>query len=167
MFLRVNSILSMSISLAHLTMFFIVVIIILLIFFFSLTKILILNFLQWFCTDNAISMLKTRWFSNNIINFSFTFFIQLLMHFFFFMNFFSSLFRSTTRFTCMKCWLRIFCKLCLSEELNNLINIDRAVTTLYSHVELTHSQKAKQWHCNHQRVEARTNTEWQQRLCCS
>ncbi len=51
---------------------------------------------------------------------------------------------STTRFTCTRCWLRIFCKLCLSEELNNLINIDRAVTALYSCVELTHSRKARQ-----------------------
>ncbi len=65
----------------------------------------------------------------------------------------------------MKCWLWIFCKLCLLEELNNLINIDRAVTAFYSHVELTHSQKAKQWQCNHQHVEACTYTEWQQRLC--
>ena len=72
---------------------------------------------------------------------------------------------STTRFICMKCWLRIFCKLCLSEELNNLINIDRAVTALYSRVELTHSRKAKQWQRDHQRVEACTYTEWQQRLC--
>ncbi len=51
---------------------------------------------------------------------------------------------STTRFTCTRCWLQIFCKLCLSEELNNLINIDRAVTALYSRVELTHSRKARQ-----------------------
>jgi len=73
--------------------------------------------------------------------------------------------KSTTRFICMRCWLWIFCKLCLLEELNNLINIDRAVTAFYSHVELTHSQKAKQWQCNHQHVEACTYTEWQQRLC--
>ncbi len=46
MFLRVNNILSTSIFLAHLTMFFVVVIMILLIFFFSLMKILISNFLQ-------------------------------------------------------------------------------------------------------------------------
>jgi len=32
----------------------------------------------------------------------------------------------------------------LSEELNNLININRAVTALYSCDELTHSRKAKQ-----------------------
>ncbi len=51
---------------------------------------------------------------------------------------------STMRFICTRCWLWIFCKLCLSKELNNLININRAVTALYSHVELTHSQKARQ-----------------------
>ena len=51
---------------------------------------------------------------------------------------------STTRFICMRCWLRIFCKLCLSEELNNLINIDKAVTMLYSCIELTHSRRARQ-----------------------
>jgi len=73
--------------------------------------------------------------------------------------------KSTTRFICIRCWLRIFCKLCLSEELNNLINIDRVVTALYSCIELTHSQKVKQWQRNHQRVEACTYTEWQQRLC--
>ncbi len=56
----------------------------------------------------------------------------------------SSSFQSTTRFIYMRCWLQIFCKLCLSEELNNLININRAVTALYSHVELTHSWKARQ-----------------------
>ena len=73
--------------------------------------------------------------------------------------------QSTTRFICTRCWLWIFCKLCLSEELNNLININRAVTALYSCDELTHSRKAKQWQPDHQRVEARTYTEWQQRLC--
>jgi len=72
---------------------------------------------------------------------------------------------STTRFICTRCWLRIFCKLCLSKELNNLININRAVTALYSCVELTHSWKAKQWQRDHQRIEARIYTEWQQRLC--
>ncbi len=51
---------------------------------------------------------------------------------------------SIMRFICIRCWLRIFCKLCLSEELNNLINIDRAVTTLYLCIEFTHSRKAKQ-----------------------
>ncbi len=73
--------------------------------------------------------------------------------------------QSTTRFTCTRCWLRIFCKLCLSKELNNLININKAVTALYSCVELTHSWKAKQWQRDHQRIEARIYTEWQQRLC--
>jgi len=46
MFLRVDSISSTSISLAYLTMFSVVVIMTLLIFSSSLTKILILNFLQ-------------------------------------------------------------------------------------------------------------------------
>jgi len=46
MFLRVDNILSTSISFIYLTMFSVVIIMILLIFFFSLTKILILNFLQ-------------------------------------------------------------------------------------------------------------------------
>ncbi len=45
---------------------------------------------------------------------------------------------------CMRCWLRIFCKLCLSEKLNNFININKAVTALYSHVELIHSWKVRQ-----------------------
>ncbi len=45
MFLRVDNILSTSISFIYLTMFSVVIIMILLIFFFSLTKILILNFL--------------------------------------------------------------------------------------------------------------------------
>ncbi len=91
MFLRVDSISSTSISLAHLTMFSVVIIMIFLIFFFSLTKILILNFLQWFCTDDAMLTLRTRWLSNNIINFSFALFTQLLTRLFFFANFFSSL----------------------------------------------------------------------------
>jgi len=59
-FLHVDSILLMSISLAHLTMFSVVVIMILLIFFFSLMKILILNFLQRFCTDDVMLTLRTR-----------------------------------------------------------------------------------------------------------
>ncbi len=59
-FLRIDNILLTSISLAHLTMFFVVIIMILLIFSFSLTKILILNFLQWFCIDDATSTLRTR-----------------------------------------------------------------------------------------------------------
>ena len=50
----------------------------------------------------------------------------------------------TTRFICTRCWLQIFCKLCLLKELNNLINIDKAVTAFYSCIELTHSQKARQ-----------------------
>ncbi len=91
MFLCVDSISSTSISLAHFTMFFIVIIIIFLIFSFFLMKILISNFLQWFHTDDATLMLRTRWFSNNIINFSFTFFIQLSTCLFFFVNFSSSL----------------------------------------------------------------------------
>ncbi len=52
--------------------------------------------------------------------------------------------QSIMRFICTRCWLWIFCKLCLSKELNNFINIDRAVTALYSHVEFTHSWKARQ-----------------------
>ncbi len=90
-FLRINSILSTLIFLAHFTMFSVVVIMILLIFFFSLTKILILNFLQWFCTDDAMLTLRTRWLSNDIVDFSFALFTQLSMYLFFFANFFSSL----------------------------------------------------------------------------
>ncbi len=60
MFLRVNNISSTSIFLAYLTMFSVVVVMILLIFFFSLMKILILNFLQWFCIDDITSTLRTR-----------------------------------------------------------------------------------------------------------
>ncbi len=60
MFLRVDNVLSTSISFIHLTMFSVVVVMILLIFSFSLMKILISNFLQWFCTDDATSALKTR-----------------------------------------------------------------------------------------------------------
>ncbi len=52
--------------------------------------------------------------------------------------------RSTTKFTYMRCWLQIFCKLCLSEELNNLI--DRAVTAWYMYVMLTYTDWAL--HCN-------------------
>ncbi len=91
MFLHVNSVLSTLISFAHFTIFSVVIIMILLIFSFFLMKILILNFLQWFCTDDATSTLRTRWLSNDIVNFSFAFFAQLSMHFFFFVNFFSSL----------------------------------------------------------------------------
>ncbi len=60
MFLHVNNVSLMSISFVHLTMFSVVVIMILLIFSFSLMKILILNFLQWFHTDDATSTLRTR-----------------------------------------------------------------------------------------------------------
>ncbi len=91
MFLHVDSISSTSISLAHLTMFSVVVIMILLIFSFSLMKILILNFLQWFHTDDATLTLRTRWLSNNVVDFSFALFAQLSTCFFFFTNFFSSL----------------------------------------------------------------------------
>ncbi len=91
MFLHVDNILLTSISLAHLTMFFVIVIMIFLIFFFFLTKILILNFLQWFCTDDAMLTLRTRWLSNNVVDFMFTLFAQLSTHFFFFANFFLSL----------------------------------------------------------------------------
>ncbi len=91
MFLRVDNVLSMSIFLTHFTIFSVVIIMILLIFFFSLTKILILNFLQWFCTDDAMLTLRTRWFSNNVVDFSFTLFAQLSTRLFFFANFFSSL----------------------------------------------------------------------------
>ncbi len=91
MFLRVNNISSTSISLAHLTIFSVVVVVILLIFSFFLTKILILNFSQWFCTDDVTSTLKTRWLSNNVVDFSFALFAQLSTRFFFFANFFSSL----------------------------------------------------------------------------
>ena len=91
MFLRINNILSTSISLAHLIIFSVVIIMILLIFSFFLTKILILNFLQWFCIDDTMLTLRTKWFSNDVINFSFTLFAQLSTRLFFFMNFFSSL----------------------------------------------------------------------------
>ncbi len=91
MFLRVDNVLLMSISLAHLIMFFIVVIMILFTSFSSLMKIFTSNFLQWFCTDDDILMLNTRWFSNDVINFTLTLFAQLSTCFLFFMNFFSSL----------------------------------------------------------------------------
>ncbi len=91
MFLRVNSILLTSISLAHLTMFFVVIIMILFISSFSLMKIFTSNFLQWFCIDDDILMLNTRWFSNDVIDFMLTIFAQLSTCFLFFMNSFSSL----------------------------------------------------------------------------
>ncbi len=59
-------------------------------------------------------------------------------------NIYTNIVRSTTRFICTTCWLRIFCKLCLSEELNNLI--DRAVTARYAHVTLTYTDWAS--HCD-------------------
>ncbi len=90
-FLCVNSILSMSISLAHFTMFFIVVIMILFTSSSSLMKIFTSNFSQWFCTDDDILMLNTRWLSNDVIDFTLTFFAQLSTCFLFFINFFSSL----------------------------------------------------------------------------
>ncbi len=74
MFLRVNNVSSTSISLAHLTMFFIVVIMILFIFSSSLMKIFTSNFLQWFCIDDDMLILNIRWLSNDVINFTFTFF---------------------------------------------------------------------------------------------
>ena len=92
MFLHVNSISLTLIFLTHFTMFSVIIIMILLIFSFSLMKILILNFLQWFCIDDATLILRTRWFSNDVVDFSFTLFTQLSMHLFFFTNFFSSLF---------------------------------------------------------------------------
>ena len=91
MFLRVDSILSMSISFAHLTMFFIVVIMILFISSFFLMKIFTSNFLQWFYTDDDMSTLNTRWFSNDVVDFTLALFAQLSMCFLFFMNSFSSL----------------------------------------------------------------------------
>jgi len=89
--LRIDSVSSTSISLTHFTMFFVVVIMILVIFSFSLIKILILNFLQWFCTDDATLTLRTRWFSNDVVDFLFALFAQLSTRLFFFANFFSSL----------------------------------------------------------------------------
>ena len=91
MFLHVDNVLSMSISFAHFTMFFVVVIMILFTSSFSLMKIFTLNFSQWFCTDNDMLTLNTRWLSNDVVNFTFIFFTQLSTCFLFFMNFFSSL----------------------------------------------------------------------------
>ncbi len=91
MFLHVDSVLSTSISLTYLTMFFIVIIIILFTSSFSLMKIFTSNFLQWFCTDDDMSTLNTRWLSNDVIDFTLALFAQLSMCFLFFMNFFSSL----------------------------------------------------------------------------
>ncbi len=91
MFLCVNSILLTSIFLAHLTMFFVVVIMILFISSFSLMKIFTSNFLQWFCINNDMLTLNIKWLSNDVVDFTLTFFTQLSTCFFFFMNFFSSL----------------------------------------------------------------------------
>ncbi len=91
MFLHVDSILLTSISLVHLIMFFIVVIMILFTSFFSLMKIFTLNFSQWFCTDDDMLMLNTRWLSNDVVNFMLILFAQLSTCFLFFTNFFSSL----------------------------------------------------------------------------
>ncbi len=91
MSLRVDSISSTLLSLAYSTMFFVVIIMILFIFSFSLMKIFTLSFLQWFCTDNDMLMLRARWFLNDVINFSLILFVQLSTHLFSFMNFFSSL----------------------------------------------------------------------------
>jgi len=90
-FLYINNILLTSISLAHLTMFFVVIIMIFFISSFSLMKIFTSNFSQWFCTDDDMLMLNTKWFSNDVIDFMLTFFAQLSTCFLFFTNFFSSL----------------------------------------------------------------------------
>ncbi len=92
MFLRVDNILLTSISFIHFIMFFIVVIVILFISSFSLIKIFTSNFSQWFCIDDDILTLNTRWFSNDVIDFTFTFFAQLSTYSLFFTNSFSSLF---------------------------------------------------------------------------
>ena len=91
-FLHIDNILLTSISLAHLTMFFIVIIIILFTSSFSLMKIFTLNFSQWFCTNNDMSTLNTRWLSTDVIDFTLALFAQLSTCSLFFMNFFSSLF---------------------------------------------------------------------------
>ncbi len=91
MFLRVNNVSSMSISFAHLTIFFIVVIMIFFTFSFSLMKIFTSNFLQWFYIDDDMLMLNTKWLSNNVVDFMLALFAQLSTCFLFFTNFFSSL----------------------------------------------------------------------------
>ena len=90
MFLRVNNISLISISFAHLTMFFVVIIMILFTFSFSLMKIFTSNFSQWFCIDDDMLTLNTRWLSNDVINFMLILFAQLstCFLFFIFMNFF-------------------------------------------------------------------------------
>ncbi len=91
MFLYINNVLSTSISLTHLTMFFVVIIMILFTSSFSLMKIFTLNFLQWFHIDDDMSTLNTRWLLNDVINFTLILFAQLSTCFLFFMNSFSSL----------------------------------------------------------------------------
>ena len=91
MFLRVDSILSTSIFLAHLIIFFIVIIMILFTSSFSLMKIFTSNFSQWFHTDDNMLTLNTRWFSNDVIDFTLALFAQLSTCFLFFTNSFSSL----------------------------------------------------------------------------
>ena len=91
MFLRIDNISLTSIFLTHLTMFFVVVVMILFISSFFLMKIFTSNFLQWFCIDNDMSTLNTRWLSTDVINFMLTLFAQLSTCFLFFMNSFSSL----------------------------------------------------------------------------
>ncbi len=91
MFLHIDNILSMSISLTHLTMFFVVIIMILFTFSFFLMKIFTSNFSQWFCIDDDMLMLNTKWLSNDIIDFMLALFAQLSTCFLFFMNSFSSL----------------------------------------------------------------------------
>ncbi len=56
---------------------------------------------------------------------------------------------STTRFICTRCWLWIFCKLCLSEELNNLININRVVTALFTCIANTYIVKTRHSLCSY------------------
>ncbi len=91
MFLRVNNVSLTLIFLIHFTMFFVVIIMILFISSFSLMKIFSSNFSQWFCTDDDMLTLNTRWLSNNVVNFTLALFAQLSTYSLFFMNFFSSL----------------------------------------------------------------------------
>ncbi len=70
--------------------------------------------------------------------------------------------------TCTRCWLRTFCKLCLSEELNNPIDIDSASTALYPRVKPIHTQSKSESNNNNVTfcaLKAHTYTERQQRLC--
>ncbi len=92
MFLRIDNVLSTSISLAHFTMFFVVVIMILFTSSSSsLMKIFTSNFSQWFCTDDDMSTLNTRWLSNDVVDFMLALFAQLSTCSLFFTNSFSSL----------------------------------------------------------------------------